>query len=247
MDLPAFNPTSAQTDAVLDALADPTRSLLNIAAANNTSIRALSAWLQGAEIRSHAELIDDALTRRARSQAAAAFPAVIAAATKAIESFNTLPAPDLADRALDPAAADRYRRHCQSALRAAWILLRIARFDATPRRHPPHDTTDTTPGRRRAERAPNLTELAALLEVDDALCHHPPPQRAIETQRAPAAAGGAEPTAPSLAPAACRDKPIAPLPLFTPEGVLGAHARNPARSPRTAAHLAATAGLASGP
>jgi hypothetical protein len=90
---PLFSPAPEVADALLAAVADPTLSFHDLAAALGTTAQALSAWMIRPEIRERLETTDSVITWRTRLTASAQLTAVVKTLTNILANFNARSAP----------------------------------------------------------------------------------------------------------------------------------------------------------
>lgn len=218
---PMFQPSDP--DAILAAMADPTRSLDEIAAANRTTLHALALWISRPDVAARLDDLDALSARRTRSAASSTLPAVAATLHAIVRDFLTRPAE------ADPALR---LRGMESARRAAAVLVRLARFAPGPA---PHATrAPASPGRASEGRVPGRAATVAAPTPMQGSIPPPTPAAAPSPPDAVphAAAHHQRPSAP-LQPPPSRELPPPPHP---PDG-------RPLGAPRPAAHLIAAAGL----
>lgn len=125
---PQFAPSPSLADQVLAELADPSESLRSIARVHNTSPEALSLWLSSPEISERIAAMRSSAALRTRWLATDHLPACAELSARVVRAALANP---------DPAA-------CDSALRAARVLLRLASFDPNARTRSPAGTQRET-------------------------------------------------------------------------------------------------------
>ncbi|MCC6427256.1 MAG: hypothetical protein IT435_10605 [Phycisphaerales bacterium] len=147
-DTKPFNPTPEVENQVLTQLADPTHSLLSIAHANNTTLKALTLWLAKPQIAALANQIHTAAAHKAQLSAAIQLPRAIPSILITISAYQSeeMNVPlDHSRTGLNARARQRY-----ASLRAIHYLLRIANYKPPhmrpTRSHSEHVTSLGAPG-----------------------------------------------------------------------------------------------------
>jgi hypothetical protein len=119
--------SSAQTASIIDALADASFTLHDIANLHNTTLDALCKFLAQPETRRRIEDFEAGMARRARVAATGCLPTAVVALSNMIAGSLS----DQAHTNFDPSdrAAIEYRRRAdETTRRAAKLLLSIAKF-----------------------------------------------------------------------------------------------------------------------
>jgi methylmalonyl-CoA mutase cobalamin-binding domain/chain len=124
---PAFDPDPACLPALLDALADPSRSLASIADEYGTSLLALSLWMARDDVRTLLAALEAASARRARLIATGFLRAAADVLSASVESQRReLESLEARDLAASPALLARRNAARETARRTTHLLLRIA-------------------------------------------------------------------------------------------------------------------------
>lgn len=134
-----FSPSRSLEPEILEAFSDPTFSLIALARLYDTSLDALTAWLDRPDIRLRLAALESACARRNRLVAAARIPKVVLACERIIDEYLD----EEANHPIDPChapAKEQRRRSRETARRAASLIHRISRANTPQHRsHPPED------------------------------------------------------------------------------------------------------------
>ena len=140
-----FNPTDERQIAdVISCLGDPEHSLASVAERHNTSIQALTLWMQQPEIAARLDALESAFARMLRIQVADALPSVVNTLVEIVrdtlDELAHIPKNPHSVRALEQRSRAR-----ETGRKAAHLLVRLARFSGGPPRSPRPKSTLPTP------------------------------------------------------------------------------------------------------
>lgn len=125
-----FNPTPAQTDALIHHLCDPDHSLSSVANLHKTSLEALSLFIARPDIQARLLTLASAAASKARLDAALCLPGAVRTLridlSEYLEEATSSPVNPGSTESLE-----QRRRARETARRGISLLLRIARFDPT--------------------------------------------------------------------------------------------------------------------
>ena len=172
-----FSPAPSEIDDVLAVLADPSRSLAEIASAFRTTVQALKEWLSTPGIAAQLQSVEDFCMQRTRLLIALALPTVVRAVTRIVDDFNSEHQPQVeqlrtSERAQDPQqvgdpkSATTRRASRQAVLNAARLLLQLSSLT--------RDTRDPKAARARTNTTPQTQ--AAAMHPHRAAANCPPRQ-----------------------------------------------------------------------
>ncbi|QYK47806.1 MAG: hypothetical protein KF838_13570 [Phycisphaeraceae bacterium] len=126
-----FNPSPEQIHDVLNDIVSPYASLADVAANNNTTVHALSAWIALAETQTMLDQIEQAAYRRARVSAACLLTDAVNSLSFTLRAHVDAESNEPLGRSTE--ALHIRQRQRTDARKASWLLYRIARaYPAIP-------------------------------------------------------------------------------------------------------------------
>ena len=126
-----FNPSPEQLHDVLNDIVSPYASLVDVAANNNTTVHALSAWIALSETQAMLDQIEQAAYRRARVSAACLLTDAVNSLSFTLRAHVDAESNEPLGRSTE--ALHIRQRQRTDARKASWLLYRIARaYPAIP-------------------------------------------------------------------------------------------------------------------